>query len=132
MLPIRFKTKLYNIASWTIARVPKDASTKLPSRGMVLVEGIINGFHFKMPLEPDGKLSHWFRVDKTMSAAAKVTVGDTVTIAIEPSTDWPEPKVPADIKRGLTTVPEAQILMKYSSNIVLLQKMCVILSLVCK
>lgn len=107
---IRFETKLYTIGSWTIIRLPKSVSAKLPSRGMVLVKGTINGSLFKAVLEPDGKLAHWFRIDAALSKTIKAKAGDTVTLAIEPDTDWPEPKVPIDIKSGLTTVPEAQAL----------------------
>jgi Domain of unknown function (DUF1905) len=72
MSTIRFETKLCKIGSWTILRLPESASVKLPSRGQTMVEGTINGLHFQTPLEPDGKLSHWFRVDKAMREAAGV------------------------------------------------------------
>lgn len=66
MSTIRFEAKLFEIDSWTILLLPKSASAKLPSRGMTMVEGIINGFPFKAVLEPDGRGSHWFRVDETL------------------------------------------------------------------
>ena len=75
-----------------------------------MVEGTINGFRFQAALEPDGKGSHWFRADKTMREAAGAKAGDTVTLAIEPTRDWPEPKVPADLKSALTTDPQAHTL----------------------
>lgn len=109
---IRFTSTLYTIGSWTILRLPKSVSAKLPSRGMLLVEGTINDSPFKAVLEPDGKLAHWFRVDTAMSKAIKASAGDTVKLVIEASNDWPEPKVPTDIKRALVTVPEAQTLWK--------------------
>ncbi|KKU82000.1 MAG: hypothetical protein UY09_C0025G0017 [Parcubacteria group bacterium GW2011_GWA2_47_8] len=64
MFTIRFKTTLFKIDLWTVLMLPKSASAKLPSRGMTMVEGTINGFRFQAALEPDGKGSHWFRVDK--------------------------------------------------------------------
>jgi hypothetical protein len=75
---------------------------------MTMVEGTINGFHFRAPLEPDGKGSHWFRVDKTMREATGAEPGDTVTLAIEPSKDWLEPEVPEDLKNALAAAPEEQ------------------------
>ncbi len=105
---ILFKAELVKIGDWTIAVLPKSASDKLPSRGMVLVKGTVNGFSFKTPLEPDGRGSHWLSLDKAMLAGAKARVGDTVTIAIEPSKDWPEPEVPADLQTALAADPEAQ------------------------
>ena len=91
MSTIRFKAKLFRpdaaakIGSWTLLTLPKSASTKLPSRGMTMVEGTINGFRFRAALEPDGKGSHWFRVNKTMREAAGADAGDTVTLENEPA-----------------------------------------------
>jgi hypothetical protein len=58
MSTIRFETTPLKIGDWIILRLPKSASAKLPSRGMTLVEGTINGFRSKIVLEPDGKGSH--------------------------------------------------------------------------
>ncbi len=112
MTTIRFEASLFKIGSWTLLRLPKSASAKLPSRGMTMVQGTINGFRFQAPLEPDGKGSHWLKVDKTMSKAAGADTGDTVMLAIEPVKEWPEPKVPADLKKALAAVPQAQSLWK--------------------
>ncbi len=106
MPSIRFEAKLSKIGSWTILRLPESASAKLPSRGQAMVEGTINGFRFQTPLEPDGKGSHWFRVDAGLLKNAKADVGDTVMLAIEPMKDWPEPELPADLKNALAAAPE--------------------------
>jgi hypothetical protein len=107
---IRFEAKLFNIGSWTILKLPKSASAKLPSRGMTMVAGTVNDFRFQAPLEPDGKGSHWLKVDKTMSKAIKADAGDTVTLAIDSVKEWSEPKVPADLKKALAALPHAQAL----------------------
>lgn len=109
---IRFEAKLFRIGSWTLLRLPKSASAKLSSRGMTMVEGNINSFPFQAALEPDGKGSHWFRVDKTMQSGARANAGDTVILAIEPSQQWPEPKVPEDLKKALATIPQAHTLWR--------------------
>lgn len=101
MSTINFEAKLFKIGSWTVLVLPKSASAKLPSRGIAMVKGTINGFSFQTALEPDGKGSHWFEVDKAMRKNIGVDVGDTVTLAIESTKDWPEPKVPADISSAL-------------------------------
>ena len=108
MSTIRFEAKLFKIDAWTILLLPKVASAKLPSRGMTMVKGTINGFPFESALEPDGKGSHWFRIEQNMSKSAKTAAGDTVTLAIEPSKEWPEPEVPADLKKALASAPRAQ------------------------
>ncbi len=105
MPKIRFQAKLTAIGSQTILRVPKAASRKLPSRGMSMVEGTFNGRPFQAPLEPDGMGSHWFRVSNTMLRAARAEVGDSVSVAIDPMAQWPDPKVPADLAKVLASDP---------------------------
>jgi hypothetical protein len=112
MSTIRFEAKLSNIGSWTLLRLPKSASAKLPSRGMVMVAGTVNGHSFQAPLEPDGVGSHWLKVEPAMSKTIKADVGDTLKLVIEPMKEWPEPKVPADLKSALATIPLAQSLWK--------------------
>jgi hypothetical protein len=109
---IRVKAELFKskTGSLTLLRLPKSASAKLPSRGMVMVEGTINGARFQAPLEPDGKRRHLLVVDKTLRKTAGS--GDTVTLAIEPSEHWPEPKVPADLKQALAADPRPQATWK--------------------
>lgn len=112
MPTIRFKAKLYKIGSKLIIVLPQNASEKLPSRGMVMVKGTINGQHFESALEPDGKGSHWLKVDKTRRKTAHIALGDTVTLAIEQTNEWPEPTVPEDLSKALTSNPEAYALWK--------------------
>ena len=108
MPKIRFQAKLAAIGSQTILRVPKAASHKLPSRGLSMVEGTLNGHAFQTPLEPDGMEGHWFRVSSTMLTAARAQVGDSVSVALEPMAQWPEPKVPADLAEAFASDPEAR------------------------
>ena len=112
MHKIRFQATLTAIGSQTILRLPEAASSKLPSRGMCVVEGTFNGHAFQAPLEPDGMGSHWFRVSNTMLKTARADVGDSVSIALEPMTPWPEPKVPADLAEALASDPQARRLWK--------------------
>lgn len=110
MPTIRFTAKLFKIGSWTILCVPKNASVKLPSRGMVMIKGTINNYDFQTILEPDGKGSHWFRVDKTLHETAHLKAGDTAVLAIESTSEWLEPTVPTDLKIALNTAPGAYAL----------------------
>lgn len=109
---IHCKTKLTKIGSWTVFRLPKEASAKLPSRGMTMVKGTINDHPFQVALEPDGKGSHWFKVDETMQKDVRIAVGDAITVEIEPIKEWPEPTVPTDLKKALGAAPQANILWK--------------------
>jgi Bacteriocin-protection, YdeI or OmpD-Associated/Domain of unknown function (DUF1905) len=114
---IRFKAKLFRPAesakpsSWTFLTLPKNASAKLPSRGMTAIEGTINGFPFQATLEPDGQKSHWLKVDRKLSEAASAEDGDIVTLEIAPAAEEPEPTVPADLRKALAAAdPKARAL----------------------
>src|SRR3977135_3356522 len=108
MPKIRFQAKLTAVGSQAILRLPEAASSKLPSRGMSMVEGTFNGYAVQAPLEPDGMGSHWLSVSNTMLKAASVEVGDSVSVALEPMALWPEPKVPADLADALASDPQAR------------------------
>ena len=106
---IRFKVKLLRPAesekgeSWTFLILPKNASAKLPSRGMTAIEGTINGSPFQATLQPDGQKSHWLKVDRKLSKAAGADTGDVVTLEIAPAAKELEADVPADLKKALAT-----------------------------
>ncbi len=114
MAVIQFQTKLYKVHDWIILRLPEEASAKLPSRGMTMVKGTLNGVPFTTLLEPDGKYgfgrkpSHWFRPDKKLLVAAKVGDGDAVRVELESTPEWIEPEVPEDVKKALATSEKAQ------------------------
>jgi len=113
---IRFSAMLFGpeatekIGWWTLLTLPKNASAKLPSRGMTMVEGTINGFPFRAALEPNGKGSHWLRVNKAMHDAAGADAGDTVTVEITRAGEEPELRVPMDLRQALADAPLAQAL----------------------
>jgi hypothetical protein len=116
MSTIRFETKLIEINDWIILRLPENASAELPSRGMTMVSGTINGAPFKTLLEPDGRYapgqrsSHWFSPDQKLLDDASAKAGDTVKVELEPSKEWIEPDVPEDFKKALAASPQAEAL----------------------
>ncbi len=113
---IRFKAKLLRPAatvkagSWIFLTLPQNASAKLPSRGMTSVEGTLNGFPFRATLEPDGRKSHWLKVDRKLREAAGAEAGDVVTLEIARMEQEPEPSVPADLRKALAAAPKARAL----------------------
>lgn len=115
LLAISFKTELFKIGSWTVLRLPDSASRQLPSRGQVMVEGTFNGVPFKTPLEPDGMLSHYFKVDPKLLKTAGVEAGDTAALIISVTKDWPEPEVPADWQKALASSPKARALWQQTT-----------------
>ena len=103
---IRFDVTLSTIDTSTVLRLPEMASRNLPSRGQVAVHGSINGVEFQTVLEPDGNFGHWMRVEDTLQHAAGLSAGDTATLDIEMTTDWPEPSVPEDLAAALVAAPQ--------------------------
>src|SRR5206468_5701872 len=74
---------------------------------MTSVEGTFNGLAFQATLEPDGQGGHWLKVDRKLREAAGAEAGDVVTLEIAPVAPdkEPEPKVPADLRKALGSVP---------------------------
>lgn len=113
-MAINFQTKLTKIKDWTILHLPQEASAKLPSRGMTMVSGTMNGIPFKAVLEPDGrymsdtKPSHWFRPDEKLLTDASAKAGDVVDISLEPTKEWIDPEIPEDFQQVLDTSPKAK------------------------
>ncbi len=111
---IRFKSKLLRPAgapqgsSWSFLILPKDASAKLPTRGITTVTGIINGYPFRAALAPDGQKSHWLKLNKKMREAAGAEVGDVVALEIVTVAKEPEPRVPVDLRKALAAAPKAR------------------------
>jgi hypothetical protein len=103
---IRFDVTLHTIDKCTILRLPEEASEKLPSRGQVAVQGTINGHEFQTVLEPDGWSGHWMRVDETLQQTAGISAGDTATLEIDSTKNWPEPPVPQDLETALAAAPQ--------------------------
>ena len=101
-----FDATLSTIDTSTVLRLPEAASKNLPSRGQVAVRGTINGVEFQTVLEPDGNSGHWMRVDDRLQHAAGIGAGDTATLDIEVTKDWPEPSVPKDLATALVAAPQ--------------------------
>ena len=89
-------------ATWWFLLLPKTASAKLPTRGMVTVDGSLEGMAFRATLQPDGAGSHWLKVEEELREAAGMDAGDTVALEIVPVDKEPEPEVPADLKQALS------------------------------
>src|SRR5436190_1257286 len=108
---IRFSAKLIRTeagaknGAWTFVSLPKNVSAKLPSRGMLMVEGTINGFPFRAALEADGKGSHWLKANEAMQDAAGAEAGEAVTVEVTRVADEPEIRTPMDLRKALAAAP---------------------------
>ena len=104
-LSIRFEATLQAAGARTVLRLPDAASKKLPSRGQVAVCGSINGHPFEMVIEPDGDFGHWMSVDAKLQQGAGAGPGNRATVEIEPTEKWPEPSIPPDLRKALSSAP---------------------------
>ncbi|MCB9798267.1 YdeI/OmpD-associated family protein [Candidatus Nomurabacteria bacterium] len=104
---MHFSAQISSVNSKELVLLPRKVSLQFPSRGMAMAQGTVNNISMIMPLEPDGKGSHWFEVNKPLLKKLKAKVGDTVEIEFEPTKDWPEPKIPTDFKKALVADPKA-------------------------
>lgn len=93
---------------WTFVVLPKEISEAFPRRGRTGMEGSINGCAFQATLEPDGQLSHWFKVPEKLKEAAGVATGDVVSLDISPATKEQEPPVPPELDKVLDASPPAR------------------------
>ncbi len=108
MTKVEFKANVSTVRDTRLVRLPNAASSHLPSRGLVIVNGVINGYEFQAPLEPDGRKGHWLNLDQAVFQAIDLMPGDEVELSIEPSEYWPEPAVPSDLQAALDNDPKAK------------------------
>ncbi|MBT1065185.1 YdeI/OmpD-associated family protein [Bowmanella sp. Y26] len=102
------RPKVAGNEEWSFIVLPLDVSEKLPRRGRTSIDGYINNHSFTAQLEPDGRKSHWLKVDLALMQAAAVSIGDEVEFEIQAVAEEPEPELPADFQQALNNVPEAQ------------------------
>ncbi len=92
--------------------LPKAASAELPSHGTTMVEGTIDGFPFRAPLESDGKGAHALKISKALQVAAGANAGETVVVELMRIGDEPEVRVPSDLIAALKTAAKAKALWR--------------------
>jgi hypothetical protein len=88
--------------------MPNGAGVELPSRGLTMVEGTINGFPFRAALEPGGDNGCRLQVSKAQQNAAGACFGDMVTVEITRVDEEPEIRVPLDLLEALVAARAAQ------------------------
>lgn len=94
--------------SWAFVVLPKAASDTLPRRGRVAAAGTLNSAPFEATLEPDGQLSHWFKVSAALREAAGAAIGGAVSVQVRAANPQPEPQLPDDLRTALAAAPAAR------------------------
>lgn len=119
----RFQSTLFRPAAvgdgapWAFVVLPQEVSATLPRRGRTTVEGTLDGHGFRATLEPDGRLSHWLRIERALLDAAGVEIGDVVGFEIAPVAEEPEPEVPSDLREALQAAPAARAVWEATTTI---------------
>ena len=94
---MKCQTQVIKINDWLIIRLPNEISKTLPSRGMAMADIKIDHKSYTLPLEPDGRGSHWFKTLPEMNLSENQLVSFMIT-----STDnWIEPNMPEDLSSAL-------------------------------
>jgi hypothetical protein len=99
-------------SSWAFVVLPASASTKLPTRNALTVDGRINDHAFRAVLQPDGRKSHWLKVTPAMLKGASAAIDEEVTLEVGPSATELETPVPADLRKALAAAPKAKAVWK--------------------
>lgn len=110
MSPLSFESDLCIFDTKFVLHLPKTISQQLPSRGMTLVNCTLDQQTFQAVLEPDKQGSHWFAVKESLLDRAHYKFGDRLTVMIEPTKNWPEPKLPQDWSSALEKNSEVKAL----------------------
>jgi len=111
---IRFSANLFRpeesekIGSWALLTLPKNASAKLPTQSVMMVEGTINSFPFRAALEPTGDGGQRIKVNKALRDAAGANPGDTVAVEITRVGEERETRMPMELCKALGDAPRAQ------------------------
>jgi hypothetical protein len=99
-----FRSKLVRpegTGTWTYVEVPPTVSEAFGARGRVAIAGTISGVPFQGSLMPAGEGRHRVVVAKAIRDAAKVTAGDTVTVAIHADSSTRTVEVPPELAAAL-------------------------------
>lgn len=87
--------------AWVFLPIPPAVAKAFGTKARVPVCGTINGFPFRTSLLPEGDGTHAMPVNKEMLKGARISVGQSVVVVIEPDTAPRTVDVPDDMRRTL-------------------------------
>mgnify|MGYP000377400880 CR=1 FL=1 len=108
---------LGDAGEWAFVVLPQKVSAKLPRRGRTSVDVSLNGHRFQALLEPDGRKSHWLKIEEQHLRSAGTKFGETVQLEISAVEQEPEPQIPGDLLDVLQAAPEALQTWKATTTI---------------
>lgn len=100
---LEVKATLMDIKDWTIILLPLEISQELPSRGMNMVEILLDDHAIILPIEPDGRSGHWIKVDDAFFEFLRSDDHGFVTFTMHILNDWIKPDCPSYMLSALET-----------------------------
>lgn len=102
MQSISFSGRITKIGTTYLTAVPLELSKAFSTRGMLMIEGRVANSYIHCPLEPDGRGSHWLKIDDLLLRSLKFKAGDSVKVEIWESDKWFDPLLPEDFVSALS------------------------------
>ena len=102
---------------WAFVLLPQSESDKFSRRGRTSAQVSMNGCAFQVTLEPDGQLSHWFKIPASLMKDACVTAGECVALEVQPCVEELEPELPPAFRELLDDSPEARLAWEGTTTI---------------
>lgn len=103
--------------SWAFVVLPPEVSANLPRRGRMTVSVRLNQHRFEALIEPDGRKSHWLRIDEQELEASGAAVDRKAQFEIVALKNEPEPEIPVDLVQALATAPESRAVWDATTTI---------------
>ncbi len=95
--------------AWCFIAVPFDVAKVWDARGLIAVQGTINGFPYYTNIQPMGG-RHLLTFNKQLQAGAKAKAGDTVTVVMEPATEKRRIEAPPELAKAFRGQQPARVL----------------------
>ena len=94
--------------AWTFLKVPPEVTKALGTRARIPVRGTVGGASVVGSLMPDGDGGHYLVVAKAVREAARVDVGDAVSVVLEVDASERRVEVPAELAAALAQDAQAK------------------------
>ncbi|MCU4674114.1 YdeI/OmpD-associated family protein [Catenovulum sp. 2E275] len=102
---------------WYFVILPKAVSDTLSRRGRVTIKLLINQSQFQTLAEPDGQLSHWFKLSAELCSKLEMKTGEILQIELVQLDEEPEPVIPEDFWQALSQDNEAKLVWDSTTTI---------------
>lgn len=90
--------------------VPGGLMGELPGHGKCFVEGTLEGFPFRAPLQATPEGGAGIDISEALKKAARIEIGESAEVEITRIGDEPEVRVPEDLLSALAGCPPAMAL----------------------